>query len=119
MSVVIKDNKITMTRGDTLLASVGLKNKTTGEDYTPVEGDEVRFAMKSKRMTAGGKEFYDTEPLILKPIPIAEMVLELEPEDTKPYGFGEYVYDIQITFADGRVDTFIENAPFILTPEVH
>ena len=116
MSVEIKGNKITMTRGDTLRVAVGMTRD--GEPYTPVEGDTVRFAMKNKRMTAGGKEFYDTEPLILKPIPIDEMILELEPNDTKPYGFGEYAYDVQITFADGTVDTFIQNSPFVLAPEV-
>ena len=116
MSVKITDNKITMTRGDTLRAAVSMTRG--GEPYTPVNGDAVRFAMKNKRMTTGGKEYYDTEPLILKPIPIDTMVLELEPEDTKEFGFGEYVYDIQITFADGTVDTFITTSPFILTPEV-
>ena len=119
MSVEIdqKTNKIRMTRGDTLLAAVGMKKD--GEEYIPVVGDSVRFAMKRPKMTPGGKEFADTEPLILKSIPIATMILELEPEDTKPFPFGEYVYDIEITFANGRVDTFITEAPFILTPEVH
>lgn len=120
MSVIIDTtkNKITMTRGDTLLLAVSMTKNN--EPYVPVSGDAVRFAVKHTKMTSGGKEYVDTEPLILKQIPIATMILELEPEDTKPLDFGEYVYDIEITFGEnGRVDTFITNSPFILTPEVH
>ena len=125
MSVKITDNKITMTRGDTLRVAVSMTRN--GEPYTPVSGDAVRFAMKNKRMTTGGKEYYDDEPILIKPIPIATMVLELESDDTKQFDFGTYCYDIQITFADGTVDTFIEPQldssrnpipNFILTPEV-
>ena len=115
--VKIEGNKITMTRGDTLRAAVAMTRD--GTEYTPVEGDSVRFAMKNKKMTFGNKEYTDADPLILKSIPIDTMILELDPEDTKPYSFGEYVYDIEITFANGRVDTFITNSPFILSPEVH
>ena len=120
MSVIIneKTNEIRMTRGDTLLVAVTMTRD--GAPYTPVSGDSVRFAVKHTKMTSGGKEYADVDPLILKTIPVATMILELEPEDTKSFPFGEYVYDIEITFGDtGRVDTFITNSPFILTPEVH
>ena len=63
-------------------------------------------------------EYKDPVPLIEKDIPISTMILNLEPEDTKPFGFGEYVYDIELTFANGLVDTFINNETFILAPEV-
>jgi hypothetical protein len=46
------------------------------------------------------------------------MILHLEPDDTKGLGFGEYVYDVELTFANGDVDTFINNARFSLVPEV-
>lgn len=117
MSVKIDNNKITMTRGDTLLAEVSMTKD--GVEYIPTVGDAVRFALKGKRMTFGNKEYVDSEPLVLKTVPIATMVLELEPDDTKALDFGEYVYDLEITFANGRVDTFITASPFILTPEVY
>lgn len=44
------------------------------------------------------------------------MILELEPSDTKTFDFGTYVYDIQITFSDGTVDTFITEASLKITP---
>ena len=117
MSVAINGTKISMTRGDTLRVAVSMTRN--GEPYTPENGDVVRFAAKHKKMKSGDKEYSDVEPLILKTIPNGTMVLELVPSDTKDLDFGEYVYDIEITFEDGTVDTFITASPFILTPEVH
>ena len=69
-------------------------------------------------MNSKKTDYKDIEPLILKEIPNDTLILELEPNDTKPLAFGTYVYDIQITFEDGTVDTFITEAMFKLTPEV-
>ena len=60
-----------------------------GSDYQPAEGDRVRFALK------------------------------LKPEDTKPLAFGEYVYDIELTKANGDVDTFIACACMKIMREVY
>lgn len=116
--VKIKGNTITMTRGDTLLVAVGMETKN-GDTYIPVEGDSLRFALKHKTMNGTKSEFVDDEPLINKPIPIDTCILQLDPADTKPLGFGDYVYDIELTLANGYVDTFIYEAKFTLAPEVH
>lgn len=117
-SSINKRGEITLTRGDSFMVQVAIKKD--GEYYTPVDGDVVRFALKHPKLNAAGTEYADQEPLILKPIPIETMILELEPADTKDLGFGEYVYDMEITFgADGRVDTFITEKKFLLTKEVH
>jgi len=118
MSVKIEGNKITMTRGDTLIAEVSITD-SQGDPYYPESGDTVRFALKHPLMTSGNKNYKDKEPLIEKDIPINSMILQLDPEDTKPLDFGRYVYDIELTYADGRVDTFITTAEFNLSPEVH
>lgn len=116
MGVEITKNVIRMTRGDTLIAPVTIiVNK---EPYTPQAGDQVRFAMKHPAMTKGEKQYVDQEPLLIKNISTDNMLLRINPEDTKPFDFGEYVYDLQITFADGRVATFVENQKLILKPEV-
>lgn len=107
-----------MTRGDTLLVEVGMELKSGGE-YIPVEGDSLRFALKHPTMNANKSEYTDPEPLVVKAIPIDTRVLHLEPEDTKSLGFGDYVYDVELTMADGYVDTFISEAKFTLSPEVH
>lgn len=116
MSYAIDGTTITLTRGDTFRAEIAIQ--IDGEPYTPAFGDTVRFALKHRTLNNQKTEFTDPDPLILKDIPIDSMVLELEPEDTKPLGFGKYVYDLQITFADGTVSTFVTKAPFNLTEEV-
>lgn len=70
------------------------------EVYTPVEGDSIRFAMK--------QSYSSSTVLVRKNIPTDTLTLHLEPNDTKELAFGDYVYDIQITFANGDVDTFIK-----------
>lgn len=110
------ENSIFLTRGDTLMVQVGIIKD--GEQYTPEAGDVVRFALKHASMTQGMKQFLDQTPLVLKTIDNDTLILELEPNDTKQLDFGSYKYDIQITFANGEVDTFIPDAYFVLTPEV-
>ena len=121
MSVSVKKNSITMTRGDTLRVKVDIYRTVDGEQepYTPTVSDSLRFALKHPTMNATRTEYTDQNPLITKTIPTDTMVLTLLPTDTKPLGFGEYVYDIELTMEDGTVDTFISEAKFTLSPEVH
>ena len=112
----VEGTTITMTRGDTLLVQVGITRDGTA--YTPEAGDSVRFAVKSE-LNRDGTDFKEATPLVLKNIPIETMILQLDPDDTKGLAFRSYKYDIEITFADGKVDTFICDADFVITPEVH
>lgn len=113
----ISGNTIRLTRGDSFYCAVGMTQGTT--PYVPAEGDVVRFALKRNRLRPGGGEYADKDPLILKVIPNDTLILHLAPEDTAGLEFGEYVYDIELTYANGDVDTFIETAPFVLEKEVH
>lgn len=111
--IKIKEDKnmIIMTRGDTLLVKISIVNEDTSEEYIPVEGDSLRFALK--------KKYNDEEPLILKSIPIDTCILRLEPEDTKVLDQpGDYVYDIQLTYGDGLVYTVIAKATLRIQEEV-
>ena len=111
MSVSISGTTIKMTRGDTLKVILTLKDEE-GNTYTPVPGDSLRFAMK--------RAYNDATPLILKTIPYDTLELVLDPEDTKNLPQpSSYVYDIEITYENGDVDTFIDKAKFMLTEEVH
>ncbi len=116
MSSVIKGTSITLTRGDSLRVKITII--LDGEEYTPEYGDQVRFAVKHPTMNSKQTQYKDVQPLLLKTIPIDTMILELQPNDTKSFDFGTYVYDLQITFSDGTVCTFITQAVFKLTPEV-
>lgn len=113
--IEVNGNTITMTRGDTLRVKVGIS--VDGEEYIPVENDVVRFALKHETLNAKKTDFADANPLITKTIPGDTLILELEPNDTKRLGFGKYAYDIQITFSDGTVSTFISDS-LKLTKEV-
>ena len=116
MGYVIKGNTIRLTRGDTLLVQLELTKN--GEEYIPQAGDEIRFALKHKIMKSDGSDYEDDAPLVYKVIPNDTLVLRIDSTDTKELPFGDYVYDLQITYGDGIVDTFITNSSFILTPEV-
>lgn len=111
----INGTNITLTRGDTFIASIEITRN--GETYTPVEGDSIRFAMKRMAMDAGRTKYIDEDPLVMKAIPYDSLILRLESDDTKEFDFGIYAYDIQITFEDGAVDTFI-NGRLTLAAEV-
>lgn len=109
MSASIDGNRISLTRGDSLILNIVITKN--GERYQPVTGDVVRFALK--------QQIPDDEPLILKNADITTMTLTLDPEDTKDLAFGSYTYDIELTTVDGYVDTFIGPAVFRLTEEVY
>ena len=97
--------KITTTRGDTFMCEFPLL--IDGEEYELQEGDKVRFAAK--------EAWDDAEPCICKDLD--GYVLTLDPEDTKGLDFGTYYYDVQITFADGTVTTYISKAKLVLDME--
>lgn len=97
--VKVSDSTITITRGDTLLLKVGIKDGS-GEDYIPSGNDQVRFALKTS--------YQDAEPLIVKDIPISTMLLRVESSETKGLARrAKYPYDIQITIDDGTEEGFV------------
>lgn len=111
MVKISSNNTIRMTKGDTLRTKV-LLTDLEGNEYVPEPGDRIRFAMK--------RAYSDEEVLVLKDIPIDNLILTLRPEDTKTLDApAPYVYDIEMTYANGDVDTFIAKAKLMLTEEVY
>ena len=106
----IYDNRIILTKGDSFFAVVSMTNKETGEPYTPQDGDVIRFGIK--------KSLKEGNCIIEKTIPNSTLLLSLDPSDTEPLAPGKYVYDIELTYANGDKDTFINKAQFILVDEV-
>ena len=108
--VEINGTTIKMTRGDTLRTQITMYD-AQDQEYVPQDGDSIRFAMK--------RAYSDEEPLLVKIIPNETQFLVLDPADTKDLEApGTFVYDIQITFADGDVDTFVSKAKLKLLEEV-
>ena len=95
--------KITMVRKDTGDLTVALEN------YLLDTGDEVVFTVNTG---------YDLEnPLIQKKITEFDnhtAIVRLGSDDTN-LDPGEYLYDIQVNTADGRVDTVLGPAKFKIT----
>ncbi len=113
----VTDTKIMITRGDSGAAELILKRKKDHTIYEPVQGDSIIFAVKSK-LNAARTEYIEEKPLVSKEISVSDMTLRLDPADTKGLKFGSYYYDVEVTLSDGRVDTVINNAPFIVLPGV-
>lgn len=110
--VKICGSTIKMIKGDTAKIQVGIYD-SDGNAYTPIEGDQIRFALK--------RSYSDEEPLFTINIPIDTLLLVIEPEYTSNLSSNsldrKYKYDIQITQYDGTVDTFI-SGELILKEEV-
>lgn len=110
MFEVDKKQNIKITRGDSAYFTVGMVAKKSRIPYEPQTGDVVRFAVK--------KDYEDETVLIRKTIPNDTLLLHLVPSDTKDLPFGDYVYDVELTKANGDVDTFIDKKIFKITEEV-
>lgn len=110
MSVQVVKNTIIMTRGDTLRTKINIFDKD-GNAYVPSSNDKIVFAAK--------KDYTDAEPCILKEVPCDTCILCLESSDTKCLEQPcKYIYDIELTKADGTVDTFIKGI-LNIKEEVH
>lgn len=103
----VDGTNIELTRGDTFAAVIEITKD--GETYTPGAGDVIRFAMKHR--------YTDRNCVVEKVIDNESLLLRIEPSETKNVCGNEFVYDIEITFANGDVDTFIKGT-LQLTPEV-
>lgn len=87
-------------KGDTAIFDISLKN------YTFVEGDKVYFTVKYS--------VDDTENVIQKVVTTFnknKAKIILNKEDTN-IDTGTYLYDIQCSFVDGRVDTVVVPTKF-------
>ena len=102
----IKGNVITITRGDTGIFTLNVKQGEADYNYS---NDTVLFTVKRNVKTE--------EVLIQKTVQYGENIV-IDPSDTQDLKYGEYVYDIQLTTAGGIVDTIITPSKFIVANEV-
>ena len=120
MLTIDKNNNITLTRGDTLTLTVALLQEVppvppatqpTIEPYDPVEGDVIRFAVSQGYK---GQTGYSLK--LSKEIPHDTLTFTCSSAETT-LDYSAYNYDVEITHADGCVDTFI-SAKLTITGEV-
>ena len=108
----IQGTNISMTRGDSEAIKVTIKD-TLGNVIPLVTGDTIHFTVR---------EYIRSTTKIIEKI-ITEFddgkaFISIDPEDTKNLSYTSYVYDIQLTKADGTVKTIITPANFTITGEV-
>jgi len=112
----IDGTAITLTRGDsaTISVSATIDGTSPPTSYTFQVGDKVKFTVKQSAK--------DTEELISKEITVAtagtSVEISLAPNDTKQLEFGKYKYDIQLTKANGWVDTIVTKSTFKVGDEI-
>lgn len=101
----IENDQIYLTRGDSAGFDVSIYNGTT--PYTLQEGDILTFTVRQNLYSAKVIEKTGTT-----------IHFDLEPADTKDLQFGDYLYDIQLTFANGEINTIIPPSLFQVMGEV-
>lgn len=99
----VDNNRITLTRGDTLAVEVEL-TEADGAPYEYTEGDKIRFAIS---------EGYDSElnyHLIYEDEFSAEtLIFTMPASETKKLRYKTYNYDVELTRANGAVETVISS----------
>lgn len=108
MLIVSKYGEINLTRGDTARLTVDITD-SEGRAYEVKEDDILTLTVK--------KNYEDTEPLIQKKV-TGSNLFHIEPGETKGLAFGKYMYDVQLTTADGDNYTVVADSVFNITREV-
>lgn len=103
----VVSNNITITRGDSGTLNIRIEDPA-GNDYIMREGDKAVLTVK--RSTADKDALFQ--------LPIVDGVAKIRPENTNTLDYGTYVYDCQLTTADGDVYTFISPHQFKVAEEV-
>ena len=108
----IKGTDIEMIRGDTEAIRIGVQDAGSLK-VDLVDGDVVHFTVKTDP---------NTEAIILQKIVSefieGEALITIYPQDTSGLQFRSYVYDIQLTRANGTVKTIVPVSIFKIRAEV-
>jgi hypothetical protein len=101
------NNKIYITRGDSAPLPLGVTDRD-GNPYVVQPDDSVVMTIK--------KTTTDMAYLIQKQL--VNGVFSFVPTDTEGRDYGDYIYDVQLTMANGYTDTIILPSLFRITEEV-
>ena len=108
----VDGTKITMTRGDSETISIFCKD-ILGTAVPFVTGDTVYFTIK--------RDIHEANIILQKIITTfidGKAIVTILPIDTKALEFISYIYDVQLTKADGTVTTIIPPSKFTIGGEV-
>lgn len=110
--MILNGNSIQMTRGDSECLIVSCKNPD-GSTHPLVAGDTITLTIR-KTVTSSVKGLQKDVTVFNE----GKAYIAINPTDTSSLDFGRYVYDIQITKADGTVKTIITPSLFEILSEV-
>lgn len=102
------NNNIKLTRGDSASIGVDLTNPD-GSAYELQSGDILMFTVKYNCIT---------EDIIIQKDISSNATINILPSDTNGLLYGNYYYDVQLTKANGDVNTVIPPRDFIIDKEV-
>ena len=94
----INGTAITLTRGDTLKATVALQ--LDGEPYEPLSTDVIRFALGIGYVGTMGYQLLYTQE-----IDHQTMEIIVPADETEKLNYRRYNWDVEVTHGDGTVDT--------------
>ena len=110
--MIIRKNEMTMIRGDSESITISVINED-GTESLLEHGDTIYFTVK-KQVGVEKKAIQK----VITIFPNNTAIIDIEPEDTNDLPFGEYVYDVQLSKANGKVITVIQPNRFTISGEV-
>ena len=106
-------NNIFIVRGDTGLLKINMSDRYN----KPIlfgEGDTLFLTVKSSSRTRS----ISFQKIIQIENETDLVSIDIDPNDTKRLSFGDYVYDIQLTRANGDIHTIVMASKFTVGEEV-
>lgn len=113
--LVIKSNRdLWITRGDDAYLDLEIRQQNFPYDiYNLKTGDSALLTVRKSRE----EDIDDSNPILVQ-IPFVDGNFHIGSKDTENLDFGNYSYDIQVTFANGDINTIIGPNIFRILPEV-
>lgn len=102
----IEYGKIFITRGDSAAFDIEVRQPDKRTVYELAAGDTLTFTVKPSDS--------EVEHLLQK----TGKTIQIAPADTQKWAYGKYWYDVQLTFADGTINTIVPPTPFIVCSEI-
>ena len=108
----IKGTNMTMIRGDSETIFVSMED-AENEKVAFKTGDTLRMTIKDSLKSA-----VNILQKVITEFEYWNAIIILTPEDTKDLRVKEYIYDVQLTRADGTVSTIIKPSKFTIEGDV-
>lgn len=104
--MTVNGTDLSMTRGDSEEIVVRLSG------YTLKQGDLIEMTVRPNALSQRAlyKRVTNFEE--------NQAVISIDPKDTQTMNFGDYVYDIQLTYDNGKVKTIVTPSTFTILEEV-